>query len=400
MPRAGKSELLIGVIGAGGRGGLAMNAHKPKAGVRIAAIADNRPQALDKFQAVHKLDGIFRSTDYRRLLDRKEIAAVFITSSDFCHEEQAVAALQAGKAVYLEKPMAISIAGCDRMLETAYRTKSKLYLGHNMRHMAIIHKMKEVIDKGMIGEVKTCWCRHFIAYGGNAYYKDWHAERSKSFSLLLQKAAHDIDVIHWLCRGYSSRVVGMGGLGVYDKIKSRHGKDEYGDATWGQETFPPATMKGLNPVIDVEDLSMMMMQLDNGVMCSYQQCHYTPDAWRNYTFIGTEGRVENFGNSPGNAVVRVWNQLNYYNPYGDYQYFIPEADGGHGGADPRIVDEFIRFVREDAKVTTSPVAARYSVAAGYLAAQSLRNGNKPMNVTPVPERIVKYFDAQLSKEAR
>ena len=47
------------------------------------------------------------------------------------------------------------------------------------------------------------------------------------------------------------------------------------------------------------------MQLDNGVFASYQQCHYTPDYWRNYTVIGTEGRLENFGDD-SDGVVNVW----------------------------------------------------------------------------------------------
>ena len=142
----------------------------------------------------------------------------------------------------------------------------------------------------------------------------------------------------------------------------------------------------MNPVIDVEDLSMMLMQLDNGVFCSYQQCHYTPDGWRNYTIIGTEGRVENFDDSPGSCAVRVWNRRAEYNPYGDEQFFIPKAGtpGGHGGADPRIVAEFVRFVREGGPIQTSPIAARNSVAAGCLAAHSLRNGAQPMDVPAVP----------------
>ena len=40
------------------------------------------------------------------------------------------------------------------------------------------------------------------------------------------------------------------------------------------------------------------MTLDNGVQASYEQCHFTPDYWRNYTVIGTEGRLENFGATP------------------------------------------------------------------------------------------------------
>jgi predicted dehydrogenase len=389
-------ELLIGVIGAGNRAGLAMCAHKPDKGVRVTAVCDNRPQQMEKFKTYHKLPDLFTTTDYRQLLKRPEIGAVFITSSDFLHEEHTLAALDAGKAVYLEKPMAISLAGCDRILKKTVQTRGKLYLGHNMRHMDVVLKMKEIVDSGAIGEVKAGWCRHFINYGCDAYFKDWHAERSKAFSLLLQKAAHDIDVLHWLCGGFTRRVTGMGALMVYDKVKDRHKPDEYGDSSWSNANWPPLSQKGLNPKLDVEDLSMMLMQLDNGVFCSYQQCHFAPDAWRNYTIIGTQGRLENFGDWPGSCVIRVWNRRNSYNPYGDQQHFIADTDGGHGGADPRIVDEFIRFVREGAKMTTSPIAARYAVAAGYLAAKSLRDGNRPQEVPDVPADIRKYFARQVA----
>jgi hypothetical protein len=136
---------------------------------------------------------------------------------------------------------------------------------------------------------------------------------------------------------------------------------------------------------------MMHMQLDNGVFCSYQQCHYAPDAWRNYTIIGSEGRIENFGDGPGHCVVRLWNRRTYYNPYGDEQFFIPPVGGGHGGADPRIVAEFVRYVREGGRTSTSPVAARNSVAAGYTATMSLRKGGAPMDVPPPPRSAVAYF---------
>jgi predicted dehydrogenase len=322
--------------------------------------------------------------------------AVFITSPDFLHEEHALAALEAGKHVYLEKPMAITIAGCDRILRAAVACKRRLYLGHNMRHMAVVLKMKELIDGGAIGEVKAGWCRHFICYGGEAYFKDWHAERRNTTGLLLQKGAHDIDVLHWLCGGFTARVNAMGALTLYHLIKDKRAAGERSDATFDLEAWPPLAHKRMNPVIDVEDLSMMQMQLDNGVFCSYQQCHYTPDGWRNYTIIGTEGRIENFGDNPGECVVRLWNRKKYYNPHGDAQYEIPEATGGHGGADPRIVDEFIRYVRDGGKVTTSPIAARYAVAAGCMATESLRHGGVPMDVPRLPEEIVAHFDADLA----
>ncbi len=385
-------ELRIGVIGAGGRGGLADNAHCPDEGVRVVAGADIDARALERF--CEKYPGSFVTADYCELLARDDVDAVFVTSPDYCHEEHAVASLEAGKHVYLEKPMAITVAGCDRILRAAVEFHRKLYLGHNMRHFGVVRKMKELIDGGAIGEVQVAWCRHFVGYGGDAYFKDWHAERSRSTSLLLQKGAHDIDVLHWLCGGYTRRVTAMGDLMVYGRITDRHGPDDRGDASWRPENWPPLSQTGLNPTIDVEDVSMMLMRMDNGVLGSYQQCHFTPDGWRNYTVIGTEGRVENFGDGPGSSVVRLWNRRHHYCPEGDEQFPIPPAEGSHGGADPRIVAEFVRYVREGGTVATSPVAARWSVAAGVMAAESLRADSAPMDVPLLDENVAAHFAAE------
>ena len=131
-----------------------------------------------------------------------------------------------------------------------------------MRHFAVVLKMKELIDAGAIGKVKAGWCRHFVSYGGDAYFKDWHADRRTATGLLLQKGAHDIDVLHWLCGGYTKRVSAMGALTLYDQISDRHDPSERGNAAFVADNWPPLSQKGLNPVLDVEDLSMVMMQLD------------------------------------------------------------------------------------------------------------------------------------------
>lgn len=385
------ADLRIGVIGSGGRGGLARYAHRPSEGSFVTACCDTDERVFERNKDWYGKD-IFTTSDYRELLSQ-DLDAVFVTTPDFLHEEHAVAALQAGKAVYLEKPMAITIAGCDRILQTAKDTDSKLYVGHNMRHFAVILKMKELIDSGAIGEVKTAWCRHFVSYGGDAYFKDWHADRRRSTGLLLQKGAHDIDVLHWLCGGYTKRVTAMGALTLYDQIDDRHTEAERGDASFRRENWPPLSQKGLNPVLDVEDVSMVLMELDNGILASYQQCHYTPDAWRNYTVIGTEGRIENFGDGIGeNTCVRLWNtRSDHYDPQSAQVFELPHLAGSHGGGDPSIVAEFLRYVREGGTTKTSPIAARYAVAAGYQATMSLRNGSVPQEIPPVAKDLRGYF---------
>lgn len=381
-------DLKIGVIGVGGRGYVAKNAHLPEIGCRLVAGADVREDHLKNFKEFAGED-VFVTNDYKKLLKIKDIDAVFVTSPDFLHEEHALAALQAGKHVYLEKPMAITIEGCDKLLKMAYKTGAKLYLGHNMRHFPVVLKMKEIIDSGLIGDIQAGWCRHFVNYGGDAYFRDWHSEQKNATGLLLQKGAHDIDVMHWLMGGYTKKVVGMGMLSVYDKCK-RRSPSVPGCAKWSAEQWPPLEQTGFSPVIDVEDHNMIMMQLDNGSQACYMQCHYTPDAERNYTFIGTKGRIENVGDY-GKCQVHVWTKRGPRETP-DVIHQLKPVEGSHGGSDPAIVKEFINFIRTGVKTNTSPIAARNSVAAGVLGHKSMRNGCEPQAIPPVPKELLKYFE--------
>ncbi|KXU37722.1 oxidoreductase [Cephaloticoccus primus] len=398
-----KSDLRIGLIGAAGRGGsLAKIAHRPGKGARIVACCDVAPEALHAAARTfaHGDKSPFLTRDYRELIDHARSAAldaVIIATPDYLHEEQAVAALERGLAVYLEKPMALTITGCDRILATAKRHRARLYLGHNMRHMGFVRKMKALIDEGTIGEVKACWCRHFVGHGGDFYFRDWHAERRYVNGLLLQKAAHDIDVIHWLCDGYTRLVNALGGLTLYGGLPDRAPATKGprpGVAVKGMDftTFPPTRQRGLNHRIDVEDLSTMQMRLSNGVYATYAQCHYTPDYWRSYTLIGTEGRLENFGNGGAGTHIRLWNKRSGYNAAGDATYKIPLARGTHGGADPLIIAEFLRYAREGGATDTSPLAARESVAAGCTATESLRKGGIPLKVPPPRAALARFFE--------
>lgn len=387
------SELKIGVIGGGGRGGLAVFAHKPKAGSRIVAICDVNEAALQSCRESYG-DSIFTTADYHALLEQ-DLDGVFISTPDFLHEEMAVAALQRGLAVYLEKPMAITTEGCDRVLRAAQEGNARLYVGHNMRHMAFVRKMKELIDAGTIGEIKTAWCRHFVAPGGDYYFRDWHAERKYSNGLLLQKAAHDIDILHWICGSYARRVNALGSLMVYGEAARDDNAEgprprPQGVAKTG--AWPPLTMTGLNARIDIEDVSLLNMQLDNGVLVSYQQCHFSPDYWRNYTVIGTEGRLENFGNGEDGTRVEVRRTRKDHWGAPDEVHMISSGEGEHGGADPLIVAEFLRFAREGGATDTSPVAARYSVAAGCAATDSLRDGGTPREVPQLAPEVAAYFE--------
>ncbi|MCX4985342.1 Gfo/Idh/MocA family protein [Streptomyces sp. NBC_00572] len=387
------TDLRLGVLGYGLRGSLARTAHRPDAGSRVTALAEHDARA--RAEAAPAFPGARISTDHRDIVEDPDIDAVLVLTPDHTHADLACEALKAGKPVFVEKPLAVDIESCDAILRTAHETGTRLYVGHNMRHMPVVRLMRDVIERGEIGTVKTIWVRHFVGYGGDWYFKDWHAERRYTNGLLLQKAAHDIDVLHWLAGGYAEQVQALGDLMVYGDNPHRRAPGEPKPDDWYTKDghWPPRTQRGLNPVIDVEDVSLVNMRLDNGVLAAYQQCHFTPDYWRNYTVIGDAGRLENFGDGPGGAV-RVWNsRRSGYREEPDAEYPVPAAEdnAGHGGADPLLVDEFVRFARDGGRTDTSPVAARMSVAAGVRATESLRTGGTPRAVPALDPELIAYF---------
>jgi len=388
------SDLRIGVVGYGLRGGLSAHAHRPGEGSAVVALCDPSPKAAEKFRGRFGTD-VSVDTDLEAFLAR-DLDAAFVLSPDWLHYEHASALLEHDIAVYLEKPMAISTADCDALLVLAQKRGGRLYLGHNMRHSPFVRAMRDRIRAGAIGEPKAGWCRHFVSTGGDFYFSDWHAEQQYGTSLLLQKGAHDIDVLHWLMGSYTASTSAVGDLMVYGDVTDRQSTDNPWTPWWERgkisDRWPPASMTQLNPVIDVEDVSMMLMTLQNGTFASYQQCHFTPDYWRNYTIIGTEGRIENFGNGEPGTTVRTFDRrTDHWAPDAAQIVEIGESEGGHGGADPAIVSEFLRYVREGGATDTSPVAGRYAVAAGCAAAESIRSGGGTVAVAPVPDEVASYF---------
>src|SRR5699024_12037393 len=138
--------------------------------------------------------------------------------------------------------------------------RARLYVGHNMRHMPVIRQMKDIVDSGRIGRVRAIWCRHFVGTGGDFYFKDWHADRAKSTSLLLQKGARDIDVIHWLAGGYTRRVSGFGELAVYgDMTDRRDNPDRRMGARFDAGIWGPTRQSVPHPVVEVRGVQVVRL---------------------------------------------------------------------------------------------------------------------------------------------
>ncbi|MFO8080668.1 MAG: Gfo/Idh/MocA family oxidoreductase [Armatimonadota bacterium] len=374
----------IGVIGIGGRGRIAKHWKRDDGLSAVVGGADITDRYLDEFRQFHG-DDVFFTEDYRELIARDDIDAIAVTSPDFTHEEYAVAALEAGKHVFCEKPLAITIEGCDRILEAWRASGKKLMVGFNMRYMRMFNVMKRVADEGVIGDIKAVWVRHFVGQGGNFYYHDWHATRENATSLLLQKGSHDIDMIHWLTGQYTRRVVGMGSLDFF-------GGDKRNDLVCTEcdeiETCPdPYAVEtrqqcAFREEVDVEDHEMLLLDLEGGIKAAYLQCQYTPDYKRNYTLIGTKGRMEcDALVGDMKVLLRKGNDPHFF---ADRTYHVKPSEGGHGGADPVIADDFVQMLVSEKEPVATPLAGRMSVAVGVKGAESVRGGSMPQEIPEPP----------------
>ena len=260
----------LGMIGTGGRGTLYRQwMQDPR--VKVVAGADTSAPAREAF--AKDLPGAFVTDDYRRVIDRSDVDAVAVCTPDFMHREHAVAALAAGKHTFCEKPLAITIDGCDDILRAWKRSGMRMMVGFNMRYAYFCARMKQLVDEGRIGEVKTVWTRHFVGWGGRFYYHDWHATRAHTTGLLLQKASHDLDVMHWVCNTHTVRTAAFGALTFYggnrDDDLRCSGCADRADCTEAAEKWKAHDdLCAFRKEVDVEDVSVVIAQYANGVQAA------------------------------------------------------------------------------------------------------------------------------------
>ena len=186
----------VGVIGCGTAGtGLHLPALARTADTQPVALADPSREALDRAGELSGIDRHF--SDYRDLLADPAVEAVCITAPNELHGEIALAAMDAGKHVFLEKPLSPSIEECDRLVERASTSEVRTMLGFNLRHHRHVRRARELIREGGLGELKllTSISTSHTAVGERA---DWRGDPDRGGGLLQLMAVHHVDLWRFL----------------------------------------------------------------------------------------------------------------------------------------------------------------------------------------------------------
>jgi predicted dehydrogenase len=168
-PVAPSDRVRVAFIGVGNRGDQLLDAFAAQADVEIAALCDvyepylrREPSAIhERYRAMGRVPrmkvpiagSVPRERDFRRLLDRKDIGAICIATPDHWHAVQAIQAMDAGKDVYVEKPLTITLAEGRRMVEAQRRTGRVVQVGLNRRGAPVYQKLVPLVQGGLIGKV-------------------------------------------------------------------------------------------------------------------------------------------------------------------------------------------------------------------------------------------------------
>jgi myo-inositol 2-dehydrogenase / D-chiro-inositol 1-dehydrogenase len=208
------NEIAVGMIGVGNRGAYVMKGVMEQPGVRVAAVCDIKPDRLDKAATQAAKSNPRTHTDYRRLLEDRVIDAVFISTPCDLHVEMAIAAMQAGKHIYCEKPVGITAESIQRLLEVARKSSGKIFMaGQQMRSMERLAKTIERVHDGVAGEVIMVKAqRHAsddLAHDGPS--ADWFFDAKRSGDVIVEMAVHNLDVCNWVIGSRPQKAAGFGG---------------------------------------------------------------------------------------------------------------------------------------------------------------------------------------------
>jgi len=255
----------VGIIGCGVAGGLHANSYDTVAQqgkVKLVAACDVNENAAKTMATEYKMDAHY--TDWRDLIKRKDINAVSICLPHYLHADVTVAAARAGKHVLCEKPMAITLKDCDRMIKAAKEANVKLMIAESVLFLPAFMKAKELVAEGMIGEV------YFArAYEGvneiprTSVPEHWHDTPDKAGGgVLMDMAVHFNALLRWI-------------LGEVEHVR----------ACWTDKLVVKVENKA-------EDNAIMLAKFKNGAMAEIVVSNtLISPAFNRLELYGTEGTI-------------------------------------------------------------------------------------------------------------
>lgn len=241
----------FGIVGIGNMGSAHVRFVGELSNARLTAVCDINPKAFDRI-APETREKIKCYTDADTFFKEADIDAVIIAVPHYFHPDLAIKAMQAGKHVIVEKPIAVHKAEAERLIaEGAKHPELKQSLMFNQRTIPSHKKIKQLIDNGELGKIRrinwviTDWFRTQAYYDSGDWRASWKGEGG---GVLLNQCPHQLDLWQWLF-GLPKTVRSVVKLGKYHDIEVEDEVNvymEYEDGTVGNFIASTGEMPGDN----------------------------------------------------------------------------------------------------------------------------------------------------------
>ncbi|MES2890746.1 MAG: Gfo/Idh/MocA family oxidoreductase [Bacteroidota bacterium] len=230
------TAIRVGIIGCGNRGTAVISSMSKFTNINIIAMADlfedklkaiapklNELNAAKGFPAIAAANTFQGSKAYLKLLSLKDVDAVLISSPAYTHPPFLEAAIQAGKHVYCEKPVATDAQGCKRIREAGEKVKGKLsvVIGFQIRYASPYVEMVKRIQQADIGDLVNAQLYYFSSAtrvnnlqnvsNDEMRIRNHYHFHALSGGILLDQGIHMLDVCNWTLQGHPLKAVGTGG---------------------------------------------------------------------------------------------------------------------------------------------------------------------------------------------
>jgi predicted dehydrogenase len=399
------------VAGAGNRGNTyARYSEKFPDELKILGVAEPVELRNDRFSAKYGIEDKYRFTTWEHIFNVPKFAdAVFITTPDHLHHGPAMAALEMGYHLLLEKPIAQSWRECSEILDAAHRNDRIVAVCHVLRYAPYFRKMKEVADSGALGRIVSV--QHFepvehIHMSHSFVRGNWRRSDESNF-MLLAKSCHDMDILRWVIGKPCTKAASFGSLSWFRSENAPAGstarctdgcavekecpysalKIYYRDRIWlGYFDLPlegdkgPAIMENLEKGPygrcvyrcdnDVVDHQVVMLGFEDDITANFSMEAFTSYWGRRTRIMGSMGDIvgdeeDLYVSNFKTGETARWNTREN-----------SDISSGHGGGDFGLVHDLIQAVSQnDPGLLTSTIdASMESHLMAFRAEESRHNG--------------------------
>lgn len=339
--------------------------------LEICAVCDIEPSHMDSLLAKFQLEDkeINKYTDYKELLEKEKPELCAVATESGLHAKIALAVINSGSSVIIEKPISMSLDDADLLIKTAKEKGVKLCACHQNRFNKSIKKIRSALDEGRFGKLFH-GTAHIRWNRGKEYYDQakWRGKWASDGGALMNQCIHNIDLLRWMM---------------------------------GEPVEVMAYTDNLNhPFIEAEDLGMALIKFKNG---SYGIVEGTTNVYpknleETLYIFGEKGTVKAGGKSDN--LIEEWNFAdNKDNEHEEViKHFSENPPNVYGFGHTPLYCDMISAIRDDREPFVSGEAGRGALEL-VLAIYKSAATNKPVKL-PMEHCASTDFEGRFDKDNR